>query len=122
MIKRGLIKIHNIPITEPGEVRQGGNFRRTTLEFPDRLEGQKRPKLTEEHGGLMEIMYEPLEQLRNRAEESARKTMVDFSMNESFITTKWRNYLIVRYVTRTEITLYTREIRTNSIEEIMDHG
>ena len=71
MVKRGLIKIHNIPITEPREVRQGRNFKRTTLEFPDRLEGPKRPKLTEGHGGLLEIMYEPFGQLRNCAEESA---------------------------------------------------
>ena len=86
MIKRGLVQLHNIPITEPGEVRQFRNFKRTTIEFPDRLKGPKKPKLTEKHGGLLEIMYEPFERLRNGTEESARKTMVDFSMNENFIT------------------------------------
>ena len=118
MIKGGLVKLHNIPITEPREVRQLRNSKRTTIEFPDRLEGPKKPKLTEEHGELMEIMYEPFERLRNNTEESVRKTMVNFSINENFIATRWKNQMIVRYVTRTEITLHTREIRTISTEEI----
>ena len=119
MIKGGLVKLLNIPIAEPREVRQLRNSKRTTIEFPDGLEGPKKPKLTEDHGGLMEIMYEPL---RNNTEESARKTMVNISINENFIATRWKNQMIVRYVTRTEIILHTREIRTISTEEIMDHG
>ena len=58
MIKGGLFKLQNIPITEPREVRQLRNSKRTTIEFLDRLDGPKKPKLTEEHGGLLEIMYE----------------------------------------------------------------
>ena len=122
MIKTGLVKLHNIPITEPREVRQLRNFKRTTIEFLDRLEGPKKPKLTEEHGGLMEIMYEPFERLSNNTEESVRKTMVNLNINENFIATRWKNQMIGRYVTRTEIILYAREIRTISAEEIMDHG
>ena len=112
---------HNIPITEHREVRQL-NSKRTTIEFLDRLEGPKKPKLTEEHGGLMEIMYEPFERLRTSMEESVRKTMVNSSINENFIAIKGKNQMIVRYVTRMEIILHTREIRTISTEEIMDHG
>ena len=54
--------------------------------------------------------------------ESVRKTTVDFSINENFIATKWKDQMIVRYVTRTEIVLYAREIRTTKTEEIIDHG
>ena len=61
-------------------------------------------------------------QLRNSTEESVRKTMVNFSINEKFIATRWKDQMIVRYVTRMEIILHTREIRTISTEEIMDHG
>ena len=57
MIKGGLVKMHNIPITEPREVRQFRNSKRSTIEFPERLEEPKKPKLTDEHGGLMEVMY-----------------------------------------------------------------
>ena len=36
MIKGGLVKTHNIPITEPREVRQFRNSKRTTIEFLER--------------------------------------------------------------------------------------
>ena len=70
----------------------------------------------------MEIMYEPFERLSNNTEESVRKTMVNLNINENFIATSWENQIIVRHVTRTEIILYAREIRTISAEEIIDHG
>ena len=38
MIKGGLLKMHNIPIKEPREVSQFRNSKRTTIEFPERLE------------------------------------------------------------------------------------
>ena len=134
----------------------------------------KKPKLTEEPGELMEVMYEPFERLRNNMDEPVKKIMeiflednekrrerfcwkihkiykrmdenhqplikeinqdgkpsleqlnqkieeeltrtesvllktVDFSINENFIATKWKNQMIVRHVTRTEIILHTRD-------------
>ena len=50
--------MHNIPITEPREVNQFQNSKRTSSDFPEELAEAKRPKLTEEHGLLMEIMRE----------------------------------------------------------------
>ena len=68
----------------------------------------------------MEFMYEPLEQLGNRTEESVRKAIVNWNLNDNFIATRCKNQVIGSYVTRTEIILYVREIRTISTEEIMD--
>ena len=81
----------------PREVRQLGNSKRTTNEFLDRLDGPKKPKLTEEHGGLLEIMYEPFEQLRNDTEESVLKTRVNLNINENCIATRWKNQIIMRH-------------------------
>ena len=67
-------------------------------------------------------MYEPSEPLRDSTEESVQRTMMSLTINDNFIVTRGKNFTIMRYVTRTEITLYTRETRTTSIEEIMDHG
>ena len=85
-------------------------------------------RMNENHQPLIKEMNQDgklsLEQLNQKIKEeltrteSVRKTTVDLNINENFVATKWRNHMIVRYVTRTEITLHTREIRTISTEAV----
>ena len=78
MIKSGLVKVHNIPITEPREVSQFRNAKRTSSDFPEELVGAKKPKLTKEHGILTEIMREQFVRLRGKMEKTVKKTLEMF--------------------------------------------
>ena len=49
-------------------------------------------------------------------------TTTDLKLKETLITTKWKDKMIVRYVTSTESHLDTKMIQTTNTPKMIDHG
>ena len=52
----------------------------------------------------------------------APNTTTDLKLKETLITTKWKDKMIVRYVTSTESHLDKKMIQTTNTPKMIDHG
>ena len=66
--------------------------------------------------------YFAFEELQYRLIKKELTMTEEHKVNEDLVAAKWKSRMIARYMTRTEISLNTKEVRTIRTDEVSDYG
>ena len=102
------------------EIRELRKKRSQLMEKPDQKTDDDQPELEE----IPDVSNNNDQENTGHVytKDSEKKKTGEREADEDLITAKWKNRMIVRYMTRTDRSLNTEEVRTTRREESNDYG